>query len=111
MLFRSELALLKPTAILVNTCRGPVVGEVALHRALSEDKFFGAGLDVFDQEPPPADNPLLKLPNVLLTAHFAGPTWDNHVARFRNAFDNVQRVHRGEPPLWVVPELAELTGN
>ena len=56
-------------------------------------------------EPPPADNPLLKLDNVVLTAHFAGPTWDNHVARFRNAFDNVQRVARGEPPLWVVPEL------
>ena len=51
------------------------------------------------------DNPLLKLDNVVLTAHFAGPTWDNHVARFRNAFDNVQRVARGEGPLWVVPEL------
>ena len=49
-----------------------------------------------------------KLDNVVLTSHFAGPTWDNHVARFRNAFDNVQRVHRGEKPLWVVPELAEL---
>jgi phosphoglycerate dehydrogenase-like enzyme len=111
MIGAPELALLKPTAILINTCRGPVIDEPALYRALSEDKFFGAGLDVFDQEPPPADNPLLKLPNVLLTAHFAGPTWDNHVARFRNAFDNVQRVHRGEPPLWVVPELAELAGN
>lgn len=108
MIGEGELALLKPTAILVNTCRGPVVDEPALYRALSGGKFFGAGLDVFDQEPPPADNPLLKLDNVLLTAHFAGPTWDNHVARFRNAFDNVQRVARGEPPLWVVPELAEL---
>jgi phosphoglycerate dehydrogenase-like enzyme len=104
----AELALMKPEAILVNTCRGPVVDEAALHRALSAGKLLGAGLDVFDQEPPPPDNPLLKLDNVLLTAHFAGPTWDNHVARFRNAFDNVQRVHRGEPPLWVVPELADL---
>jgi glyoxylate reductase/D-3-phosphoglycerate dehydrogenase len=51
---------------------------------------------------------LLALDNVLLTAHFAGPTQDNNVARLRNAFDNVQRVQRGEPPLWVVPELAEL---
>jgi phosphoglycerate dehydrogenase-like enzyme len=108
MISAGELALLKPAAILVNTCRGPVVDEAALYRALSGGKLFGAGLDVFDQEPPPADNPLLKLDNVLLTAHFAGPTWDNHVARFRNAFDNVQRVHRGEPPLWVVPELADL---
>jgi phosphoglycerate dehydrogenase-like enzyme len=108
MIGAGELALMKPEAILVNTCRGPVVDEVALHRALSAGTLFGAGLDVFDREPPPADNPLLKLDNVLLTAHFAGPTWDNHVARFRNAFDNVQRVHRGEPPLWVVPELADL---
>jgi phosphoglycerate dehydrogenase-like enzyme len=108
MIGADELALMKPTAILVNTCRGPVIDEPALCRALGDGKLFGAGLDVFDQEPPPADNPLLKLDNVVLTAHFAGPTWDNHVARFRNAFDNVQRVHRGEPPLWVVPELAEL---
>jgi phosphoglycerate dehydrogenase-like enzyme len=108
MIGAGELASMKPEAILVNTCRGPVVDEGALYRALSDGKLFGAGLDVFDQEPPPADNPLLKLDNVLLTAHFAGPTWDNHVARFRNAFDNVQRVDRGEPPLWVVPELADL---
>ncbi len=101
-----ELALMKPTAILVNTSRGPVIDEVALTRVLSEGRIFGAGLDVFDREPPPANNPLLKLDNVVLTAHFAGPTWDNHVARFRNAFDNVQRIARGEAPLWVVPELA-----
>src|SRR5581483_432620 len=75
-------------------------------RLLREGRTFGAGLDVFDREPPPANNPLLKLDNVVLTAHFAGPTWDNHVARFRNAFDNVQRIARGEAPLWVVPELA-----
>jgi len=101
-----ELALMKPSAILVNTSRGPVVDEAALTRTLGEGKSFGAGLDVFDREPTPPDNPLLKLDNVVLTAHFAGPTWDNHVARFRNAFDNVQRMARGEPPLWVVPELA-----
>ena len=106
MIGAGELAVMKPTAILVNTCRGPVIDEPALVRALGSGKLFGAGLDVFDQEPPPADNPLLELDNVVLTAHFAGPTWDNHVARFRNAFDNVQRVARGEPPLWVVPELA-----
>ena len=105
MIGAGEIALMKPTAILVNTSRGPVVDEAALTRALSAGKLFGAGLDVFDREPPPADNPLLKLDNVVLTAHFAGPTWDNHVARFRNAFDNIQRMHRGEPPLWVVPEL------
>ena len=105
MIGAGELALMKPTAILVNTSRGPVIDEPALTKVLSEGKIFGAGLDVFDQEPPPANNPLLQLDNVVLTAHFAGPTSDNHIARFRNAFDNVQRVARGKPPLWVVPEL------
>ena len=106
MIGEEELALMKPSAILINTCRGPVIDEAALHRTLSAGQLFGAGLDVFDREPPPPDNPLFKLDNVVLTAHFAGPTWDNHVARLRNAFDNVERVHRGEAPLWVVPELA-----
>jgi phosphoglycerate dehydrogenase-like enzyme len=108
MLGEAELAMLKPEAIVINTSRGPVIDEKALTRTLADHKIFGAGLDVFDQEPPPPDNPLFKLDNVLLTSHFAGPTWDNHVARFRNAFDNVQRVARGEKPLWVVPELSEL---
>lgn len=105
MIGARELALLKPTAILVNTSRGPVIDEVAMTKALAEHKFFGAGLDVFDEEPTSPDNPLLKLDNVVLTAHFAGPTSDNHVARFRNAFDNVQRMIRGDKPFWVVPEL------
>ena len=107
MIGAAEIALMKPSAYLINTCRGPVVDEVALTAALSEGKIAGAGLDVFDQEPPPADNPLFRLKNVVLTPHFAGPTWDNQQARFRNAFDNCQRVARGEKPLWVIPELAE----
>jgi phosphoglycerate dehydrogenase-like enzyme len=106
MIGKEELELMKPNASLVNTSRGPVIDEAALHAHLAAGKIFGAGLDVFDQEPPPSNNPLFRLDNVVLTAHFAGPTWDNHVARFRNAFDNVQRVARGEPALWVVPELA-----
>ena len=101
-----ELALLKKCAILVNTSRGPVIDETALAKALEKKAFFGAGLDVFDEEPPPSDNPLFKLDNVVLTAHFAGPTFDNHIARFRNAFDNVERIVRGEVPFWVVPELS-----
>ena len=108
MISTNELALMKPTSVIVNTSRGPVIDEVALTKTLSDHKIFGAGLDVFDQEPPAPDNPLFKLDNVLLTSHFAGPTWDNHTARFRNAFDNVQRVARGEKALWIVPELAEL---
>ncbi len=106
MIGAAELALLKKSAILVNTSRGPVIDEAALSKALEAKSFFGAGLDVFDEEPPPSNNPLFKLDNVVLTAHFAGPTSDNHVARFRNAFDNVERMMRGDAPFWVVPELA-----
>ncbi len=105
MIGAAQLRLMKPTAYLINTCRGPVVDEPALIEALSNNTIAGAGLDVFDQEPPPSDNRLFGMQNVILTAHFAGPTWDNQYARFRNAFDNVQRVARGEKPLWVIPEL------
>lgn len=105
MIGAAQLKLMKPTAYLVNTCRGPVVDEPALIEALTSGTIAGAGLDVFDQEPPPPNNPLFGLPNVTLTAHFAGPTWDNQYTRFRNAFDNCQRVVRGDKPLWVIPEL------
>lgn len=105
MIGREELALMQPSAILINTSRGPVVDEVALHETLAARRIHGAGLDVFDEEPPPQDNPLFTLDNVVLTAHLAGPTFESHTARVRNGFDNVQRVARGEAPLWVIPEL------
>ncbi|MCW5747927.1 MAG: 2-hydroxyacid dehydrogenase [Alphaproteobacteria bacterium] len=105
MIGAAELKLMKPDAILINTSRGPVVDEAALHQALSSGGIAGAGLDVFDEEPPPPNNPLFALDNVVLTAHLAGPTWESNTARLRNAFDNVQRVARGEKPLWVIPEL------
>ncbi len=101
-----ELALMKPSAILVNTSRGPVVDEAALIEALRERRIWGAGLDVYEQEPPAPDNPLFALDNVTLSAHLAGPTQESNIARLRNAFDNVARVERGEAPLWIVPELA-----
>lgn len=106
MIGAPELALMQRSAVVINTCRGPVVDEAALHDALSSGRIAGAGLDVFAQEPPPANNPLFTLDNVVLTPHMAGPTWDNNYSRLRNAFDNVQRVARGEAPLWVIPELA-----
>ncbi len=105
MIGTAELKRMKPGAYLINTCRGPVVNEPDLIEALGNGTIAGAGLDVFDQEPPQPDNPLFTLPNVVLTAHLAGPTYDNQYHRFRNAFDNCQRVSRGEKPLWVIPEL------
>ena len=105
LLGAQELAMMKKSAVIVNTARGPVIDEKALTEALSKNQLFGAGLDVFDEEPTPPDNPLLKLDNVILTAHLAGPTFESNITRLRNGFDNVQRIARGEAPLWVVPEL------
>jgi len=101
-----ELDQMKRDAILINTCRGAVVDEDALHRALATGRIAGAGLDVLVEEPPGPAHPLFALPNVTLTPHSAGPTWENWTARFRNGFDNILRVAAGRPPLWVVPELA-----
>jgi glyoxylate reductase/D-3-phosphoglycerate dehydrogenase len=63
---------------------------------------------VLSAEPPPADHPLLSTPNTVLTPHMAGPTWQSWPRRFGNAYANIARVQRGEPPQWVVPELADL---
>ena len=100
-----ELGLMKRDAIIVNTCRGPVIDEDALHAALKDNKIFGAGLDVMVEEPPQPKHPLFSLQNVILTPHTAGPTWENYIARFRNGFDNIQRVAAGRSPLWVIPGL------
>jgi phosphoglycerate dehydrogenase-like enzyme len=102
MIGARELAMMKRESILVNTCRGPVVEENALYAALKDNKIFGAGLDVMVEEPPQAKHPLFSLQNVILTPHSAGPTWENYSARFRNGFDNIQRVAAGRAPLWVV---------
>jgi glyoxylate reductase/D-3-phosphoglycerate dehydrogenase len=100
-----QFGLMKKDAILINTCRGPVVDEDALHRALTGGQIAAAGLDVMTEEPPKTGHPLFVLENVILTPHMAGPTWENWTKAFRNAFDNVQRVASGQTPLWVIPEL------
>jgi phosphoglycerate dehydrogenase-like enzyme len=105
MISTRELGLMKSSAILVNTCRGPVIDEAALHHALSAGKIAAAGLDVMVEEPPTKDHPLFSLPNVTLTPHSAGPTWENWSARFRNGFDNIQRVAAGRAPKWTVFEM------
>lgn len=97
-----QLALMKPTAVLVNTARSGLVDENALVRALEERRIAGAALDVFDIEPLPLDHPLLKLDNVTLTPHIAGSTID----AFRNSpklmAGHLARMLRGEGRLPIV---------
>lgn len=108
MIGARELAAMKPTAVLVNTSRGPVVDEGALYDALVTGEIAGAGLDVMVEEPPAANHPLFALENITITPHMAGPTWENWPKAFRNSFDNIQRVAAGDRPLWVIPELQDL---
>jgi phosphoglycerate dehydrogenase-like enzyme len=105
MINERSLRLMKKDAIVINCARGELVDEAALYRALKDGKIWAAGLDTYDPEPPKPDNPLFTLPNVVLTPHAAGPTWESWPKRFGNSYANVQRVARGEKPLWVVPEL------
>jgi phosphoglycerate dehydrogenase-like enzyme len=105
MFGKEQFARMKPAAFFINTARGEIVDEHALIEALTHRIIAGAGLDVFEQEPSPADNPLLKQENVVLSPHLAGPIWDTQYQKFRNAFDNIQRLERGERPLWLIPEL------
>ena len=92
-----RLALMKPSAILVCTARGGIIEEPALHAALTGGKLLAAGLDVFEQEPTPKDNPLLKLPNLLSSPHMAGVTVEA-VARMAEATaKNMLSVIDGRP--------------
>jgi glyoxylate reductase len=100
-----ELRLMKPTAYLVNTSRGPVIDQAALTRVLSEGAIAGAGLDVFEEEPISLDDPLLKLPNVVLAPHIGSLTEEAREGMAVCDALNIAAVLRGElPPPNCVPE-------
>lgn len=97
MIDAAAIAAMKDGAVLINTARGELVDEGALHAALVVGKLRGAGLDAFDPEPPAADNPLLQLDQVVVTPHAGGGVFDNveHVAH--HVLGNIVRFLRGQP--------------
>jgi phosphoglycerate dehydrogenase-like enzyme len=97
-----ELGLMKSTAMLINTCRGPVVQEDALYRALVSKDIWGAGLDVFEEEPVDSESPILELDNVAVAPHIAGKSYESYPRRVRFAFENMQLVWSGNKPESIV---------
>jgi phosphoglycerate dehydrogenase-like enzyme len=99
-----ELGLMKPTAILINTSRGPIVNEQALIAALREKKISGAGLDVFGEEPLPADHPLRALDNVVATPHLGYVTEENYRVYYGQAVEDIAAWLDGKPVRVIAPE-------
>ncbi len=105
MMSDREFSMMKPTAFFINLCRGPVVDEAALYRALTGGQIAGAGLDVLEVEPSPADNPLFDLDNVIITPHMAGQSSETALRAAHFAYGNILRVlNGGEAESLVTPE-------
>lgn len=102
MIGPAAFARMKPGAILINVARGQIVDQDALLDALRSQQIAGAGLDVFAVEPLPLDDPLLSMDNVVLTPHVAAATYETSRRRGAAAAQNVDRVAKGEKPLYVV---------
>lgn len=102
MIGEAEFAAMKPTAVVINVGRGPVINEEAMVRALTGGRIAGAALDVFDHEPLPAGHPFYKLENVLLSPHCADhtPDWLDNAMKFFIA--QYERFRKGEPLLNIV---------
>ncbi|MFH0519515.1 D-2-hydroxyacid dehydrogenase family protein [Streptomyces sp. M41] len=97
LLGASELALLKPTAYLINTSRAAIVDQDALLAALHEGRIAGAGVDVFDTEPLPADHPMRTAPHLLATPHLGYVSRANYATYYGQAVENIQAYLAGSP--------------
>jgi len=100
-----QFAIMKPTAFFVNTSRGPVVDEAALYAALAEKRIAGAGIDVFEQEPTPADNPLFALDNIIVTPHVASSSTEA-LRKMALVAEDVVAVLEGRSPKFPVNTLS-----
>jgi glyoxylate reductase len=104
-----KLRLMKKTAYIINNSRGPVVDEKALHMALKEGWIAGAGLDVFEQEPTPMDNPLLKLENVVVAPHISSASLETRAKMSEMVADNLVSFFQGkQPPNLVNPDVMKV---
>jgi phosphoglycerate dehydrogenase-like enzyme len=98
-----ELGLMRPTAYLVNTSRGPIVDEGALIATLHAGKIAGAGLDVYDEEPLPADHPLRRLPNTVITPHLGYVTEETYRIFYSQAVEDIHAFLAGAPARVLTP--------
>jgi phosphoglycerate dehydrogenase-like enzyme len=92
-----EIALMKPTAYLINTSRGPIIDEAAMLAALKEKRIAGAGLDVFDVEPLPLDSPLRRLDNVVLTPHLGYVSQEGYKVYYTQMVEDIKAWLAGSP--------------
>jgi glyoxylate reductase len=109
MINAEKLKLMKKTAYLINNARGPIVDEKALYEALKEGRIAGAGLDVFEQEPTPVDNPLLKLDNVVVAPHISSASYETRSRMAEMVAENLVAFFEGKaPPNLVNPDVMKI---
>jgi glyoxylate reductase len=100
---------MKKTAYLINNSRGPVVNEKDLYEALKEDRIAGAGLDVFEQEPTPLDNPVLKLDNVVVAPHISSASYETRSRMAEMVAENLVAFFEGrKPPNLINPDVMKI---
>jgi len=109
MINADRLKLMKKTAYLINNARGPVVDEKALYEALKENRMAGAGLDVFEHEPTPVDNPLLKLDNLVVAPHISSASYETRSQMAEMVAENLVAFFEGrKPPNLVNPDVMKV---
>jgi glyoxylate reductase len=104
-----KLRMMKKTAYIVNNARGPIVDQTALYKALKEGWIAGAALDVFEEEPTPVDNPLLKLDNIVVAPHISSASFETRAKMAEMVAENLIAFFEGKtPPNLVNPEVAKI---